>query len=191
MALRFTLTRILPSVLLFVSLLGGAVLVDYALHLLGLAWVGRYCGIAGTTLLSVSFLYSLRKRKLLKGGSPARFLKSHEVLGWVGALVLLVHGGIHFYALIPWLALLAMLIVVASGLTGRFLLEEARSGLKGKAEEMGREGRSEAEIEKELLGPSLLVETMKNWRRVHMPLTMVFLALSLLHITATALFWRW
>jgi hypothetical protein len=178
-------------VLLFLSLLGGAVLVDYVLHLMGLAWIGRYCGIAGTTLLLLSFLYSLRKRKFIRTGSPAGLLKSHEVLGWSGALVLLVHGGIHFYALIPWLALLAMLIVVASGLTGRFLLEEARTSLKGKTAEMRQEGRSEGEIEKELLGHSLLVETMKNWRRVHMPLTMVFLALSLLHIIATALFWRW
>jgi hypothetical protein len=177
--------------LLFLSLIGGAVLVDYVLHLLGMAWVGRYCGIVGTLLLTLSFLYSLRKRKFIQIGSPARLLKSHEVLGWMGALVLLAHGGVHFYALIPWLALLTMLIVVASGLTGRFLLEEARTSLKGKAEDMRQEGRSEDEIEKMLLGHSLLVETMRNWRRVHMPLTMVFLAFSLLHISATALFWRW
>jgi hypothetical protein len=191
MALHFTLTRILPSLLLFLSLICGAVLVDYVLHLLGMVWVGRYCGIAGTLLLSVSFLYSLRKRNYIWIGSPARLLKGHEVLGWMGALVLLVHGGVHFYALIPWLALLAMLFVVASGLTGRFLLEEARTSLKCMAAEMRQEGRPEDEIEKLLLGHSLLVEAMKNWRRVHMPLTMVFLALSLLHITATVLFWRW
>ncbi len=180
-----------PSLLLFLGLLGCAVLVDYALHLLKLAWVGRYCGIAGSALLLVSFLYSLRKRKLLLAGSPKGLLKVHETLGWVGALVLLVHGGIHFYALIPWLAMLAMLIVVASGLTGRFLLEEARATLREREEDLRRAGLPPDEIEKELLGQSLLVDTMKQWRRVHMPLTMVFLALSFLHVTVTMLFWKW
>ena len=42
-----------------------------------------------------------------------------------------------------------------------------------------------------LLAGTLLVDTMKQWRRVHLPLTMVFLALALLHVTATLPFWRW
>ena len=191
MAFRFTFTRIVPSLLLYLALLACAVLVDYVLHVLRLAWVGRYCGIAGSALLVASFLYSLRKRKLLLAGSPKGLLKLHETLGWIGALVLLVHGGIHFYALIPWLAVLAMLVVVASGLTGRFLLEEARASLREREEELRRAGLAPDEVEKELLGHSLLVGTMKQWRRVHMPLTMVFLALALLHVTVTMLFWEW
>ncbi len=191
MALRFTFTRIVPSLLLFLALIAGTVLVDYALHVLRLAWVGRYCGIAGTALLLVSFLYSLRKRKLIGFGSPKTLLRSHETLGWVGALVILVHGGIHFNALIPWLALLAMLVVVASGLTGKLLLEEARGSLRAREEKLKQTGLPTDEIEKELLGHSLLVDSMKQWRKVHLPLTMVFLALALLHVTATLLFWRW
>lgn len=191
MALRFTFTRIVPSLLLFLALIAGTVLVDYALHVLRLAWVGRYSGIAGTALLLVSFLYSLKKRKLIGFGSPKTLLRSHETLGWVGALVILVHGGIHFNALIPWLALLAMLVVVASGLTGKLLLEEARGSLRAREEMLKQTGLLPAEVEKELLGHSLLVESMKQWRKVHLPLTMVFLALALLHVTATLLFWRW
>jgi hypothetical protein len=191
MAFRFTFTRIVPSLLLYLALLACAMLVDYVLHVLRLAWVGRYCGIAGSALLVASFLYSLRKRKLIRVGSPKGLLQVHETLGWIGALVLLVHGGIHFYALIPWLAMLAMLVVVASGLTGKLLLGEARASLKSREEELGKAGLPPAEIEKELLGHSLLVDTMKQWRRVHMPLTMVFVALSLLHVTVTMLFWKW
>ncbi|MFA6958438.1 MAG: hypothetical protein WC538_21435 [Thermoanaerobaculia bacterium] len=153
--------------------------------------MGRYCGIVGTALLLISFVYSLRKRKLIKVGSPKFLLRSHETLGWIGALVLLVHGGVHFYSLIPWLAVLAMLVVVASGLTGKLLLEDARASLRGREEELKLKGLSAEEIEKELLAHSLLVNTMKEWRKVHMPLTMVFLALSLLHVTVTLLFWRW
>ena len=191
MALRFTLRHILPSLLLYLALLAAAVLVDYGLHTLQLAWVGRYCGIIGSGLLLTSFIYSLRKRKLIKAGSPKTLLRIHESLGWIGALVLLVHGGIHFHALIPWLAVLAMLVVVGSGLTGKLLLEDARASLRNREEELKLTGLSPEEIERELLAHSLLVNTMKQWRKVHMPLTMVFLALALLHVTVTLLFWRW
>lgn len=191
MAIRFTITRILPALALFLALLAGTLLVDLLLHVLKLAWVGRYCGVVGTALLVVSFLYSLRKRKLIGFGSPRGLLRSHEALGWIGALVLLVHGGIHFHALIPWLALAAMVVVVASGLTGKLLLEDARASLKARETELRQVRRAAAEIEKELLGHALLVDTMKQWRRVHLPLTMVFLALAILHVATTLLFWRW
>ncbi len=191
MALRFAVTRILPSLAFFLALIAGAIACDLVLHRAGLAWVGRYGGIAGSILLAVSFLYSARKRKLLTRGSPKALLRAHETLGWVGALLVLVHGGIHFNALVPWLALLAMVVVVASGLTGRFLLEDARGSLRERAEEMKKAGLSPAEVERELLGVALLVDTMKQWRKVHLPLTMVFSGLVLVHVVATLLFWRW
>ena len=40
------------------------------------------------------------------------------------------------------------------------------------------------------ISQSLLVETMKNWRKVHMPLTMVFAVLVLLHLSSLVFFWR-
>jgi len=40
-ALRFALTRILPSAAVFLALLAGALLADLLLHLARLAWVGR------------------------------------------------------------------------------------------------------------------------------------------------------
>jgi len=191
MALRFTLTRIVPSAALFVSLLVAAVLVDYVFHVLHLARVGRYLGVVGSFLILASFVYSLRKRKLIRSGSPKTLLRNHEVLGWTGALLLLVHGGIHFNAFLPWLAVLAMLVVVASGLTGRYLLEEARERLKERAAEMKEAGVAQGDAEKELLGQSLVVDSMKEWRKVHMPLTMVFAALALLHVVVTTLFQAW
>ena len=191
MALRLTVTRILPSVALLLALLAGAVLGDLVLHRAGLAWVGRWGGLAGSALILASFLYSARKRKLLSVGSPKALLRAHEALGWTGALLVLVHGGIHFNALVPWLALAAMVVVVASGLTGRFLLEDARASLRERAAELKEAGLTPAEVERELLGVSLLVDTMKRWRSVHLPLTMVFAGLALVHVAATLLFWRW
>lgn len=186
-----TVKNLLPSLLLYLSLIAGTLLCDYLLHRAGLIAIGRYLGIAGTALIIASFAYSMKKRKMLSWGQPKRMLQSHEVLGWVGALMVLVHGGIHFNALIPWLALLAMLVVVASGLTGKFLLKDAKDRMKENAERLRSLGTPEEEIEQHLLSDSLLVDTMQQWRKVHMPLSMVFFGLASLHIVITLLFWRW
>jgi hypothetical protein len=84
-----------------------------------------------------------------------------------------------------------MVVVVASGLTGRLLLKDARASLKDREADLRKAGLPPSEIEKALLGHSLLVDTMTRWRRVHLPLTMVFLGLAILHVTATLLFWSW
>lgn len=191
MALRFALTRLLPTLLLFLALLASALAVDYVLHRAGLLWVGRYLGLCGSVVIISSFAYSARKRKLFQAGTPKTLLAAHELLGWTGALMLLVHGGVHFNALVPWLALGSMLAVVASGLTGKYLLQQARVGLAERVKELARAGVPAVEIDRELLGRSLLVATMQKWRKIHMPLTMVFAGLALVHIVATVFFGRW
>jgi hypothetical protein len=191
MALKFIFSKIVPSIILFISLLVLTVLIDYLLHLSGFIWVGRYLGIVGTLIIISSFIYSLRKRKIIQISTPKQLLHNHELFGWSGALMILVHGGIHFNAIIPWLALFAMVIVVASGLTGKYLLKEAKESLKDKQIELKSINLSPNEIEKELFYSSLLVDTMQKWRKVHMPLTMIFAALALLHIIITLLLWSW
>jgi len=191
MALKFIFSKIVPSIILFISLLVLTVLIDYLLHLSGFVWVGRYLGIVGTLIIISSFIYSLRKRKIIQISTPKQLLQNHELFGWSGALMILVHGGIHFNAIIPWLALFAMVIVVASGLTGKYLLKEANKSLKDKQIELKSINLSPNEIEKELFYSSLLVDTMQKWRKVHMPLTMIFAALALLHIIITLLLWSW
>lgn len=191
MAIRFTFTKIIPSIIIYAALFLSAIFTDYVLHLLGMKWIGRYLGLVGTLLILSSFVYSLKKRKLIKIGTSKKMLQSHEVLGWIGAVVLVVHGGIHFNSILPWLAEFAMLIVVASGLTGKYLLNDARQYLMQKKIFHKSEGISNEESERELLLQSLLVGTMQKWRKVHMPLTMVFMSFALLHIIVIFVFWRW
>jgi hypothetical protein len=191
MAMRFTLTRVVPGVVVFAGLFGAALGLDYGLHRVGLVSIGRYLGVAGTLLVAVSFLYSLRKRRVIRVGAPQVLLQAHEVLGWIGAVMILVHGGIHFNAPLPWLAMLAMVIVVASGLTGKYLLQDARQRLREKEQELRAAGSPPADVEKAVFGQALLVDTMKQWRRVHLPLTMVFLGLAAIHVVATLVLWRW
>ena len=46
---------------------------------------------------------------------------------------MLVHAGIHFNALLPWLATFVLMLVVALGLVGKFLLKDASASLGGIA----------------------------------------------------------
>ena len=186
---KFLGATVAPSILVFVGLLGLAILTDFVLHSMGLIWIGRWLGPVGTGLLVVSFVHSLRRRKLLKKGSPKKLLQLHETLGWLGGLVLLVHAGIHLNALIPWLALLAMVVVIASGLTGKYLLARARKGMASRKGELVAQGLNPDEVERQLQGLALLTDSMQRWRSVHMPLTMLFAGLALVHIFATLLLW--
>ena len=156
-----------------------------------MAWIGRHLGIPGSTLIVLSFAYSLRKRKIVQQGSPTFLLELHEYLSWSGALMILVHAGIHFNAVLPWAAIVMMLIVIASGFTGRFLLKEARELLKSRADTLRKQGVMEQELEKKLYFDSLAVDAMKKWRSVHIPITTIFGALAVLHILSILVFWRW
>ncbi len=102
--------------------------------------------------------------------------------------MILVHAGIHFNAILPWLAILMLLITVASGLVGKFLLKKANENLKGKKQELIDSGVSKEETDNKLFFDSVVVDLMKKWRAVHLPITLVLGILSLLHIITVIMF---
>jgi len=183
--------QILPSLLAFTALVAGALLIDAALHLLNAVWIGRYLGIPGTLLIIFSFGYSLRKRKLISTGNPARLLRWHERMAWLGSLLVLVHAGIHFNAILGWLAVAAMLLNVGSGLTGKFLLNRSRTKLEEAKQRMHQQGIPPDELNEKMYWDSLTFDVVKQWRAVHFPITLAFAVLALAHIIAIALFWGW
>jgi len=191
MTVKFTIKNILPLVLIYLAFVAAAAVVHLVLHSARQKWILRYLGIAGTLLILTSFIYSLRKRKIISFGKPKLLLQIHEVMAWSGAVLILAHSGIDFEAVIPRAAVFAMLIVVASGLTGKYLLKNARENIKSRRSELKAKNLSEEEIERELFSLSLLADKMQMWRSVHIPLTVIFAALALLHIIITLLFWRW
>lgn len=183
--------EVLPFVLMFGSLIAATLISDALLHQLDLVWIGRWLGIPGTLLILTSFLYSLRKRKKITFGKPKTLLRLHETLTWLGALMILVHAGIHVYAILPWLALAAMLINVFSGMTGKILLDRSKRFLAAKRETYLSDGLSEEQVEKRLFWDATTYDLMKKWRSVHLPITLAFVVLSLGHIISILLFWQW
>ena len=191
MPIKFTIKKILPFVLIYAVLIASAAILHFYMHSSGLKWTLRYLGIAGSVLIILSFVYSLRKRKVINFGKAKSLLQIHELLAWVGALLILLHAGFEFDAVIPRMAVFAMLIVVASGLTGKYLLKQVRESIKTRRAELKVKNLPEDEIDKELFALSLVADKMQMWRNIHIPLTVIFAAFALLHIITILLFWRW
>ena len=183
--------EVVPFLLIFGALIAATAIIDALLHQLDLVWVGRYLGIPGTLLILSSFFYSLRKRKLISAGKPKTLLTLHETLTWLGALMILVHAGVHVYSILPWLALLAMLVNVISGMTGKVLLDRSRRFLAEKKESYAQRGLAADAVDKEVFWDAVAVDLMKKWRAVHFPITLVFGVLGLAHILSIFLFWQW
>jgi len=183
--------EVMPFLLMFGLLILATLITDAVLHQFELAWIGRWLGIPGTLLILSSFFYSLRKRKKISFGNPKTLLKVHETLTWIGALFILVHAGVHVYAILPWLALLAMLINVISGMTGKYLLDRSRRFLAEKKETYLQQGLSDEEVEKRLFWDATTYDLMKQWRTVHLPITLAFAVLGVTHILSILLFWQW
>lgn len=183
--------KVFPFLVQFIVLVVATVLGDFVLHRFDLVWVGRYLGIPGTLLIILSFIYSLRKRKVIKWGNPRWLLAMHETFTWLGALMILVHAGIHFNSILPWLALVAMTVNVASGLTGGYLLARSRQHLVETEEKYRLHGISKRETEKELFWDAVTYDLMSKWRAVHFPISLIFVVLTFGHILSTFMFWGW
>ena len=191
MQARLFRREVLPFVLYMLLLVVAAVLIDGLLHLLDIVWIGRWLGIPGTLLILFSFGYSARKRKLITSGNAGRLLRWHEGLAWTGSLLVLVHAGVHFNAILGWLAVGAMLVNVGSGLTGKFLIDRSRRRLEQARQQMRQQGLTAQELDELTYWDSLTFDAVKQWRVVHMPITLAFGVLALSHIVAVFLFWGW
>ena len=181
---------VLPFAAALCVLAAATLAADGLLHLLGMAWLGRWLGIPGTLLIVASFGYSLRKRKLIRHGQPATLLRWHEGLAWLGSLLILVHAGVHFNAILPWLATVAMAINIVSGLTGKFLLDRARRRLDAARATLQARGVAPGTGDVAYLD-ALSFDAVRKWRVVHFPITLAFGVLALAHIVSSLLFWGW
>ncbi len=108
--------------------------------------VGHGIGIAGFILmLMTATLYSLRKlRTDASWGSTAAWLKFHMVTGLVGPYMVLLHTAMKFNGL-AGLAMLLTVVVVISGLVGRYLYTRVPRTVVRRQRPAGARARDEFE----------------------------------------------
>lgn len=143
---------------------------------------GHVVGWAGLTVILSVFIYSIKKRASRKAGWPKGWFFVHKVAGIVGPMLILVHAGPHFHALIPMLALVTMGIVVVSGVTGLVVHRQAVGLLKHSRKELLGQGLSDEEVEDRLYGLASGEEIFRVWQMIHAPLVALFIALAMAHV---------
>jgi hypothetical protein len=127
---------------------------------------GHGIGVVGFLLmLMTATLYSLRKLSTtVRWGSTASWLKFHMVTGLVGPYMVLLHTAMKFEGL-AGLTMLLTVVVVASGLVGRYLYTAVprAAGSDGAATKR---------------------RVLATWHTVHLPLTWAFFAAAFVHVVA-------
>ena len=93
--------------------------------------IGYWIGVTGASMMGLLFLYPLRKH--LKFARTWGRLKIwfvvHMALGIVGPVLILLHSNFRVGSLNAGVALYSMLIVMLSGVVGRFLFVRVNQGL--------------------------------------------------------------
>lgn len=191
MRIGLLIREILPFYFRLAVLAAVTLFIDLILHLTGLVWIGRYLGIPGVILILLSLGHSLRKRGMIKSDNPIRLLRLHEWLAWIGSTLVLVHAGIHFNAVLAWLAVAAMAVNIASGLTGKYLMSRSQRWMKQAKADLREAGLADPEIEQRLFWDSLAAGMVRKWRTIHLPIALAFAVLATAHILSTFLFWGW
>jgi hypothetical protein len=120
------------------ALLVFGVLAAWAISRLGLFRSGDalsyWLAVAGGIMMLLVFLYPLRKhvRALHRLGQAKGWLWVHIALGLVGPWLILLHSTFQIGSVNAGVALASMVIVVLSGIAGRFLYVRVHRGLDGE-----------------------------------------------------------
>ena len=94
---------------------------------------GFYLGVVGTAMMLALLAYPLRKhvRWMHRWGALKHWFRVHMILGIVGPLLVLFHSTFHIRSPNAAVALLSMVVVVISGVIGRFVYTKIHYGLYG------------------------------------------------------------
>ncbi|HNA87636.1 MAG TPA: hypothetical protein PLB04_18835, partial [Nitrospira sp.] len=80
---------------------------------------GHGVGWAGLAITLLVFVYPIRKRVNPSHRWPRGWFRVHMVTGVLGPLLIFIHSGAHYHAIVPILAMGSMVIVVVSGVVGQ------------------------------------------------------------------------
>jgi hypothetical protein len=122
-------------------------------YITGASGLGYWLGIIGSLMMLLLLLYPLRKRwRFLRGlGRVPAWFRSHMFLGIIGPTLIIFHANFRSTSLNATVALVFMLIIVASGIIGRYFYAKVHMGLYGTKAEI-KEILADADLMKRALG---------------------------------------
>ncbi|MCF8145924.1 MAG: hypothetical protein K9N21_18610 [Deltaproteobacteria bacterium] len=97
--------------------------------------LGHSIGIVGTTMIFLTLIYPYRKRVRHQRGRQNP-LSKHIFYGLMGPSLVVIHSAHKLDSLIGLLVFLSMLIVVLSGITGRFFFRRISRTLKDQQRQL-------------------------------------------------------
>ena len=99
--------------------------------------LGYWLGIIGAAMILLLLLYPLRKRirSLNHLGSIKMWFRFHMMMGILGPTLIIFHSNFDLNSPNATVAMTAMLVVVASGIIGRYLYARIHMGLYGRKAE--------------------------------------------------------
>ena len=103
-------------------------------HLTPESGLGYALGIVGGVMMLLLLLYPLRKKlKVMRSWGKVRYwFQAHMLFGVIGPVLVLFHANFQLGATNSNVALGSMLLVVASGLVGRYIYSKIHHGLYGR-----------------------------------------------------------
>lgn len=143
---------------------------------------GHLIGWLGFAMMLAVFGYTIKKRFGRKTGWPKGWFRMHQAAGIIGPMLILIHAGAHFHALVPFFALMAMSIVATSGIIGILVHRKAVSMLNATRKELLSQGLSGEDVDERLFDLASDEETFRIWQVIHVPMVIIFMALAIIHI---------
>lgn len=149
---------------------------------------GHLMGWIGLGVILLVFVYPIKKRMSRNHRWPRGWFQVHMVAGVVGPLLIFLHSGAHVHAMVPLLALAAMVIVVVSGIVGQGVHYLALRTLNDRRRELHEEGLGSEEIDLRLHRMAAQEEAFRLWQSIHAPMTLMFLVLAAMHVIGALYF---
>lgn len=110
------------------------------------------------------------------------------VAGVLGPLLIFLHSGAHYHAIVPILAMSSMVIVVLSGIVGQLVHAVSLRALNEERHHLQHQGLSESEVDAQLHGMASQEEAFRLWQAIHAPMTLMFLVFTVLHVVGALFF---
>lgn len=121
--MKIILVRLVTFIVCIAATIVGSIFLGTVLDVTEFESLHHLVGTIGTSLILISIIYSLRKRKMIfKSGSLRHWLTAHEWLAIVGTGLVFIHGGFYGHAVVPLITTGVMFVTVVSGLLKRGII---------------------------------------------------------------------